>query len=59
VLVSLIESLVSRTVRARLWRSLQEEGADYRTHEEHLAIWRALRARDHECARVRMANRLV
>jgi GntR family transcriptional repressor for pyruvate dehydrogenase complex len=59
VLVGLVESLVSRTVRARLWRSLQEEGADYRTHEEHVAIWWALRARDPECARVRMANHLL
>jgi DNA-binding FadR family transcriptional regulator len=59
VLVGLIESLVSRTVRARLWRSLREEGADYRTHEEHVAIWRALCSRDPERARVRMANHLL
>lgn len=59
VLVGMIESLVSRTVRDRLWRSLREEGADYRTHEEHVAIWRALSVRDPECARVRMANHLL
>jgi GntR family transcriptional repressor for pyruvate dehydrogenase complex len=59
VLVGMIESLASRTVRDRLWRSLREDGADYRTHEEHVAIWRALRARDPECARVRMANHLL
>lgn len=59
VLVGMIESLASRTVRERLWRSLREEGADQRTHEEHVAIWRALRARDPESARIRMANHLL
>jgi DNA-binding GntR family transcriptional regulator len=42
-----------------LWRSLHEEGADRRTHEEHLAIWQALSARDPERARIRMANHLI
>lgn len=59
VLFGMIEALVSRTVRDRLWRSLREEGADHRTHEEHVAIWRALRARDPEAARARMANHLL
>lgn len=59
VLIGMIESLASRTVRERLWRSLRQEGADQRTHEEHVAIWRALRARDAEAARVRMANHLL
>jgi len=59
VLVGLIDAFAGRTVRARLWRSLHEEGADRRTHEEHLAIWRALAARDPERARVRMANHLI
>lgn len=59
VLVGMIESLASRTVRDRLWRSLREDGADYRTHDEHVAIWRALRARDPECAQVRMASHLL
>ncbi|GAB3649886.1 FadR/GntR family transcriptional regulator [Glycomyces tarimensis] len=59
VLVGMIEALASRTVRDRLWRSLREEGVDRRTHEEHLAIWRALQARDPELARVRMANHLL
>lgn len=59
VLVGMIEALASRTVRDRLWRSLREEGVDKRTHEEHIAIWRALQARDPESARVRMANHLL
>lgn len=59
VLTGMIEALASRTVRERLWRSLREEGIDRRTHGEHHAIWRALRARDPESARVRMANHLL
>ncbi|MFY1690482.1 FadR/GntR family transcriptional regulator [Plantactinospora sp. WMMB782] len=59
VLVGLIEAFAGRTVRGRLWRSLHEEGADRRTHEEHVAIWTALVARDPERARIRMANHLV
>lgn len=59
VLVGLIDAFAGRTVRARLWRSLHEDGADQRTHEEHLAILRALAARDPERARLRMANHLL
>lgn len=59
VLIGMIEAFAGRTVRARLWRSLHEEGADQRTHEEHLAIWKALAARDPEQARIRMANHLL
>lgn len=59
VLVGMIESLVSRTLRDRLWRSLREDRADHRTHEEHVAILRALRARDPESAGIRMANHLL
>ncbi|RRR98083.1 FadR/GntR family transcriptional regulator [Glycomyces terrestris] len=59
VLAGMIEALAGRTVRERLWRSLREAGADRRTHEEHLAIWRALRDRDPDVARVRMANHLL
>ncbi|WP_199043873.1 FadR/GntR family transcriptional regulator [Glycomyces salinus] len=59
VLVGMIEALASRTVRDRLWRSRREQGVDRRTHEEHVAIWRALRDRDPEAARVRMANHLL
>lgn len=59
VLAGMIEALASRTVRERLWRSLRQESADRRTHEEHLAILRALRARDSDVARIRMANHLL
>lgn len=59
VLAGLIESLVPRTVRERLWRGLHEEGAEERTHSEHRAIWRALAAGDPESARVRMSNHLL
>ncbi|WP_116953533.1 FadR/GntR family transcriptional regulator [Jiangella endophytica] len=59
VLVGLVEAFAGRTVRGRLWRSLHEEGADRRTHEEHVAILRALEARDPEAARIRMANHLI
>lgn len=59
VLVGLIDAFAGRTVRARLWRSLHEDGADRRTHEEHFAIWKALAARDPERARIRMANHLI
>ena len=59
VLVGLIDAFAGRTVRARLWRSLHDEGADRRTHDEHVAIWTALAERDPERARIRMANHLV
>ncbi|MFD6680310.1 FadR/GntR family transcriptional regulator [Micromonospora parva] len=59
VLVGLIEAFAGRTIRSRLWRSLHEEGADLRTHDEHVAILKALVARDPERARTRMANHLI
>jgi DNA-binding FadR family transcriptional regulator len=59
VLIGMIEALASRTVRERLWRSLREDGVLQRTHEEHLAIWRALCAHDPEVARIRMTNHLL
>ncbi|MFF5180505.1 FadR/GntR family transcriptional regulator [Micromonospora sp. NPDC000316] len=59
VLTGLIEAFAGRTVRGRLWRSLHEEGADRRTHDEHVAILKALVARDPERARIRMANHLI
>jgi DNA-binding FadR family transcriptional regulator len=59
VLIGLIEAFAGRTVRARLWRSLHEEGADRRTHHEHVAILTALQARDPERVGIRMANHLL
>lgn len=57
-LEALIEALANRTVRGRLWRALSEEGAETRTHDEHVAIVAALRTRNPDIARLRMANHL-
>lgn len=49
-LSSLVESLTSQTVRARVWRGLTEHGAHARTLSEHRAIAEALADRDPELA---------
>ena len=51
VLASLIDSLAVPTVRARIWRGISEEGAAARTHEQHWAIYRAIKARQPDVAR--------
>jgi DNA-binding FadR family transcriptional regulator len=58
-LCALIEGLASRTVRARTWRALHEEGVESRTHAEHQAILSALTARDPDAARLRMGVHLL
>jgi GntR family transcriptional regulator, transcriptional repressor for pyruvate dehydrogenase complex len=58
-LSALIDGLASRTVRARTWRALHDEGAESRTHAEHQAILTALRARDPDAARLRMGAHLL
>jgi GntR family transcriptional repressor for pyruvate dehydrogenase complex len=58
-LSALIEGLASRTVRARTWRALHEEGVESRTHAEHEAILSALAARDPDAARLRMGVHLL
>lgn len=45
-LVSLLEGISSRTVRARVWRGMVDGDAGARTIEEHRAIYEALAARD-------------
>lgn len=50
-LTSLLDTLSSSTVRARVWRGLTEEGAVARTLTEHSAIVDALEAGDVELAR--------
>ena len=45
-LTTLVESLSSHTIRARIWRGLTEENATARTLTEHTAIVDALEARD-------------
>ena len=58
-LSALINGLASRTVRARLWRALQEEGVERQTHAEHAGILSALTARDPDAARLRMSVHLL
>ena len=52
-LVSLIDSLSSRTLRARVWRGLTEEDAVERTLAEHHAIVDAVAAGDAALVRAR------
>lgn len=59
VLAALVESLVSRTFRARLWRAVHERDANSQTQREHRAILDALRRRDPDAARIRMAAHLL
>ena len=49
-LASLVDSLTSQTVRARVWRGLTEDGAVERTLHEHRGIVDALAAHDVELA---------
>ena len=49
-LTSLLDSLSSQTVRARLWRGITEHGAVERTLSEHQAIADAIAAHDVELA---------
>jgi GntR family transcriptional regulator, transcriptional repressor for pyruvate dehydrogenase complex len=49
-LASLIDSLSSHTVRARIWRGITQENAVGRTLEEHHAILEAIAAHDGELA---------
>jgi len=56
---ALIESLASRTVRARMWRAISERGALRETQREHRAILAELVARDPDRARIRMSNHLL
>jgi len=58
-LAALVQSLVGRTQRARLWRAVAERGAVAATQAEHRAILRELRRHDPERARIRMAVHLL
>jgi len=51
VLCSLLDSLSTPTMRARVWRGLTEPAAMERTLSEHAAILDAIEARDAEAAR--------
>jgi GntR family transcriptional regulator, transcriptional repressor for pyruvate dehydrogenase complex len=50
-LASLIKSLAGRTLRARIWRGLADEGALEQTKRAHAAIYKAIEDRDAELAR--------
>lgn len=54
-MAAILDGLSSRTLRARVRRGYQEEGAFARTRREHAAIHRALAARDPEAARAAAA----
>lgn len=58
-LAALIESLSSKTQRARTWRAMSASGAVAEAHLEHRAILDELRRRDPDRARVRMAAHLM
>ena len=53
-LSGLLDSLSSRTLRARVWRGLTEESSVDRTLAEHRGIVEALAARDAELVRARV-----
>ncbi|WP_430645080.1 FadR/GntR family transcriptional regulator [Agromyces sp. GXS1127] len=52
---ALIDALVGRTARARLWRAIHQRGAVHDTQREHRAILDALEAHDPDRARIRMS----
>ncbi|MGR0319747.1 FadR/GntR family transcriptional regulator [Agromyces sp. ZXT2-3] len=52
---AIIEALVGRTARARLWRAIHQRGAVHDTQREHRAILDALAAHDPDRARIRMS----
>jgi DNA-binding FadR family transcriptional regulator len=52
-LASLLDSLSSHTVRARLWRGITQSGSVQRTIDEHRGILDAIRARDPDLAHAR------
>ncbi len=58
-LAALIESLTSRTVRARLWRAITERGTIRATQAEHRAILAEIARREPDRARIRMSVHLL
>jgi GntR family transcriptional regulator, transcriptional repressor for pyruvate dehydrogenase complex len=55
VLAKLLESLSSRTIRARIWRAITQSGAIDRTVAEHQAICDAIEQQSPELARAWMS----
>jgi GntR family transcriptional repressor for pyruvate dehydrogenase complex len=58
-LAALIDALASRTVRARMWLAMQREAQVTTAYREHVAILRALQARDPDRARLMMSVHLL
>ena len=58
-LAAIIDTLVGRTFRARLWRAISHRGSVRETQAEHRAILDELVRRDPERARIRMAVHLL
>ncbi|MGZ0712334.1 FadR/GntR family transcriptional regulator (plasmid) [Coraliomargarita sp. W4R53] len=58
-LAAVIDTLVGRTFRARLWRAISHRGSVRETQSEHRAILKELVRRDPERARIRMAVHLL
>jgi GntR family transcriptional regulator, transcriptional repressor for pyruvate dehydrogenase complex len=58
-LAAIIDTLVGRTFRARLWRAISHRGSVRETQAEHRAILDELARRDPERARLRMSIHLL
>lgn len=58
-LAGIIDTLVGRTFRARLWRAIYDRGSLREAQAEHRAILDELERRDPERARIRMATHLL
>jgi DNA-binding FadR family transcriptional regulator len=58
-LAAIIDTLVGRTFRARLWRAISHRGSVRETQAEHRAILDELVRRDPERARIRMSVHLL
>ena len=58
-LAGIIDTLVGRTFRARLWRAIYDRGSLREAQAEHRAILDELVKRDPERARIRMATHLL
>lgn len=58
-LAGIIDTLVGRTFRARLWRAIYDRGSLREAQAEHRAILDELVRRDPERARIRMATHLL
>ena len=58
-LAAIIDTLGGRTLRARVWRAINQSGAVRETQAEHRAILLELTRRDPERARIRMSAHLL